>query len=210
MAPCRRADRRLCRLAPGPTQTDHEKFRSRPVLGSLAVTAAVPIAMLVFEGLLPSAISRSGAVKHHPSRGRSGGRALGRSAILARCRSHWGRCRRRDPNRRKPEPFSDGNRRRWPGESGLGSRICAATALAAFLSVGLALTNLLPTALPLLDGGAMLVALAELLCRRPPSPAAIALANRAWAAVSALLSRDCMICSADSRRLPQSISKIGR
>lgn len=53
-------------------------------------------------------------------------------------------------------------------------------ALTAFLSVGLALTNLLPR--PMLDGGAILVALAELIRRRPASPAALAFANRAGAA----------------------------
>ena len=58
-------------------------------------------------------------------------------------------------------------------------------ALTAFLSVGLALTNLLP--MPMLDGGAILVALAELIRRRPASPAALAFANRAGAAAPASL-----------------------
>ena len=58
-------------------------------------------------------------------------------------------------------------------------------ALAAFLSVGLAITNLLP--MPMLDGGAMLVALAELIRRRPASPVALAFANRTGAAVLASL-----------------------
>ena len=58
-------------------------------------------------------------------------------------------------------------------------------ALAAFFSVALALTNLMP--MPMLDGGAMLVALAELMRRRPASPAALAFANRAGAAVLASL-----------------------
>ncbi len=58
-------------------------------------------------------------------------------------------------------------------------------ALTAFLSVGLALTNLLP--MPMLDGGAILVALAELIRRRPASPAALAFANRAGAAALASL-----------------------
>jgi regulator of sigma E protease len=59
----------------------------------------------------------------------------------------------------------------------------ALIALTAFLSVGLALTNLLP--MPMLDGGAILVALAELIRRRSTSPAALAFANRAGAAVLA-------------------------
>ena len=58
-------------------------------------------------------------------------------------------------------------------------------ALTAFLSVGLALTNLLP--MPMLDGGAIPVALAELMLRRPASPAALAFANRAGAAALASL-----------------------
>jgi regulator of sigma E protease len=60
-------------------------------------------------------------------------------------------------------------------------------ALTAFLSVGLALTNLLPMPMPMLDGGAILVALAELIRRRPASPAALAFANRAGAAALASL-----------------------
>ena len=58
-------------------------------------------------------------------------------------------------------------------------------ALAAFLSIGLALTNLLP--IPMLDGGAILIALAELVRRRPASPATLAFANRAGAAALASL-----------------------
>ena len=58
-------------------------------------------------------------------------------------------------------------------------------ALTAFLSVGLALTNLLR--MPMLDGGAILVALAELIRGRPASPAALAFANRAGAAALASL-----------------------
>ena len=61
--------------------------------------------------------------------------------------------------------------------------LVALIALTAFLSVGLALTNLLP--MPMLDGGAILVALAELIRRRSTSPAALAFANRAGAAVLA-------------------------
>jgi regulator of sigma E protease len=61
--------------------------------------------------------------------------------------------------------------------------LVALIALTAFLSVGLALTNLLP--MPMLDGGAILVALTELIRRRPTSPAALAFANRAGAAVLA-------------------------
>jgi regulator of sigma E protease len=57
--------------------------------------------------------------------------------------------------------------------------IGAIAALAGFLSINLMLMNLLPV--PILDGGALLLALAELLRRRPTSEATISLAYRATA-----------------------------
>lgn len=59
------------------------------------------------------------------------------------------------------------------------SGIAALAALAAFLSINLMLMNLLPV--PILDGGALLLAVAELLRRRPTSEATISLAYRATA-----------------------------
>jgi regulator of sigma E protease len=58
-------------------------------------------------------------------------------------------------------------------------------ACAAFLSVVLALSNLLP--MPMLDGGAILVDIAELVRRRPASPATLVFIDRAGLAVIAIL-----------------------